>query len=1032
MDDLSIFHNFPPLAPHALGCEDAAEPCGVDAPAPRLSWRLRGEGRARRQTAWRVQCATGAERFSEDGADVWDSGRIASAAQRHIVFAGRALRSSERIFWRVRVWDEADRASAWSETASWTMGVLSPGEWRARWITDEKLLRWHRAKLGHHSQWTADSAATKWVQIDLGRAQPLDEVRLFGVRQGASDGHGFPIRYKIEGSGDAGLDDAVLLADQTAEDWPWNVQVSATHAAGGACVRHVRLTATQLREDSGRHCLALGQIAVFSGGCNVAAGAAVTASDSLEEGVWSVTALTDGLGLPGANPHDNATLLLRRTFSVRPGLRRALVHVCGLGHGELTLNGARVGEDLLAPGWTTYGKTCLYDSHDVTALLHPGENAAGLFLGGGMYSVRPGRYLKFVTAFQPLTAIAQLRLEYEDGSVENVGTDETWRAHAGPVTFANVFGGEDHDARLEQNDWDRPNFDDAGWAAATGHAGPGGVLRGFSHAAPPLRAHGTLRPVTVRERTPDRRIFDFGQNAALMPRLRVRGSAGAGVKLWPAELLQTDGTLDRRSVGVGDAWWLYTLAGRPGGETWFPRFFYHGCRYVEAELSPGEDGALPAIESLEGVVVHSSTPPVGEFACSSELFNRIRTLIRWAQRSNLSHVLTDCPHRERLGWLEQYHLNGPSLRCEFDLARLFRKTFADMADAQTAGGLVPDIAPEFVQFHGGFRDSPEWGSAIILAAWQHYVWTGDEGPLREHYDAMVRYLGHLTRRATGHLLAHGLGDWCDLGPKPPGFAQLTPVALTATAFYHLDACALADIAAVLGRTADARRHRALAAEIRTAFNREFFHADTGTYATGSQTANALPLAAGLAPPGAEAGLIAALVRDIGGRGFAPTAGDVGFRHVLRALAAHGRSDVIAAMNLQTAQPGYGYQLARGATALAETWSADPACSQNHFMLGHIMEWFYADLAGLAPDPAGPGFARVIVRPQPVPGVTWARVAHDSPRGRVAVAWRIEAGGFHLDVELPPNVTATVVLPGQPARVVGSGRHEFTAPAQLSS
>jgi hypothetical protein len=686
----------------------------------------------------------------------------------------------------------------------------------------------------------------------------------------------------------------------------------------------------------------------------------------------------------------------------------------------MTVNGTRVGDRLLTPGWTRYETACLYDTYDLTRSLRAGANAVGLMLAGGMYTVQEGRYHKFVSAFRPLTAIAQVRLEYEDGGVDVVGTDGQWRVASGPIVFSNVYGGEDHDARLEPGGWDRPGFDDSRWAAAVVTDGVARALRGASQGAPPFRAYETLAPVRVRELGPGVAVYDFGQNASMMPRLRVRGPKGAVVKMIPAELVKADGSVDRTSVGGGDAWWSYTLAGRAEGESWFPRFFYHGSRYLQVERSAPPGAALPEIERLESVVVHSDSPPAGEFACSSELFNRTRTLVRWAQRSNLAHVITDCPHRERLGWLEQYHLNGPSLRYETDLTRLFAKTFADMADAQQPGGLVPDIAPEYVVFEAGFRDSPEWGSAIVLAAWQHFVWTADEGPLRRNYDAMKRYVGYLASRAKDDIVDYGLGDWYDVGPGPPGPSQLTPIALTATAIFFEDNQALSRIAARLGHDEDAHRYAEAAARIKGAFNGKFLDAARSVYATGSQTAQAMPLVLGLVPEEHRARVLDALVRDVRAHGNGATAGDVGYRYVLRALADGGRSDVIFDMNHQSERPGYGYQLARGATSLTEAWDANPRSSQNHFMLGQIIEWFYGDLAGLAPDAASPGFKRVRVRPQPVAGVTWAKAAHASPRGRISVEWRRDGDDFVLEVDLPPNTSAELWMPEALGRGVLEG------------
>ena len=1009
-----------PLTPVDLLCDSMVNPLGVDSTPPRLSWQLRGDGqRGLRQGAWRVLVSSSREALERDQGDLWDSGRVESDEQLHLPYGGRPLRTAEQVFWKVRVWDGDDRASSWSAPATWTMGMLEAADWRGGWITDPELLRWSRPLLGYRSQETDAAESPKWIQVDLGSAHPIQELRFHALRHTVAEGLGFPRRFKVDLASRSDFADAVPVADHTAADYgPWATLIQIP--VGGVTARYVRLTATRLRLVDGKACLALSQIEVRSGGQNVAVGAAVTASDRLERPPWSTAAVTDGLGVPGTNPRANGTLLLRREFPVRARLRRALASVCGLGHYEMTVNGARVGTGLLTPGWTAYDKTCLYDTHDVTPLLRMGANAVGLVLGNGMYNVQEGRYHKFVSAFRPLMAIVQVRMEYEDGAVDVVATDGRWRVASGPTVFSNVYGGEDYDARLEPRGWEGPGFDDSTWSAAVAVDAPGRVLRGASHASPPFRAYEVFPPVQVREPRPGVAVYDFGQNASMMPRLRVRGPAGARVRMIPAELLKPDGTGDRGSSGGDEASWSYTLAGRAEGETWFPRFFYHGSRYLQVERSAPAGSTPPEVEAIESFVVHSDSPAAGEFACSSELFNRIRTLVRWAQRSNLAHVVTDCPHRERLGWLEQYHLNGPALRYETDLTRLFAKTFADMADAQRPNGLVPDIAPEYVVFDQGFRDSPEWGSAIVLAAWQHFVWTGDDGPLRRNYEAMRRYVSYLAGRADHDILSHGLGDWYDRGPGPPGPSQLTPNPLTATAIYFEDNQALSRIAARLGRADDARSYADAAARIGRAFNHRFFDPATSTYATGSQTAQAMPLVLGLAPTDQRSRVLEGLVRDVRAHGNATTAGDVGYRYVLRALADGNRSDVIFDMNHQTEKPGYGYQLEKGATSLTEAWDADPRSSQNHFMLGQITEWFYGDLAGLAPEAESPGFKRVRVRPRPLSGVTWVRAAHESPRGRVAVAWQREGNAFRLEVELPPGTSAEVWVPSSDAHDVKEG------------
>jgi hypothetical protein len=351
----------------------------------------------------------------------------------------------------------------------------------------------------------------------------------------------------------------------------------------------------------------------------------------------------------------------------------------------------------------------------------------------------------------------------------------------------------------------------------------------------------------------------------------------------------------------------------------------------------------------------------------------------------------------------------------------------DMADAQLTNGLVPNIAPEYVKFlpasydpGGAFRDSPEWGSAFILVPWQQYEFTGDLELLRRHYDNMKHYVAYLGSRATNHIVNHGLGDWYDIGPKPPGFSQLTPKALTATAFYQHDAWILSQAAARLGKKTEAKQFAKRAEEIRRAFHKEFFNATNGTYATGSQCANAIPLVMNLCEPQHRAAVWNAIVADVRQTGL--TAGDVGYRYLLRALADGGRNDVIFEINNQSEKPGYGYQLKMGATSLTEAWDARSSSSQNHFMLGQILEWFYADLAGIAPAPNSPGFKQIIIKPEPVGDVTWARASFNSVRGQIVSDWKREGGEFALRVTIPPGTIAIVHLPSRTANVVTeSGR-----------
>ncbi len=722
------------------------------------------------------------------------------------------------------------------------------------------------------------------------------------------------------------------------------------------------------------------------------------------------------------NQTNQASTLLRREWVVKPGLQRALLHVCGLGQYELRLNGEKVGDDWLSPGWSKYDRTCLYDTRDLTARFKTGRNALGLLLGNGMYNVLEvsNRYTKFSGTYGPQKAIAQLRLEYADGTVEIIGTDAAWRVAPGPITFSSIYGGEDYDARLLPSGWDQPGFDDSEWAAATEVEGPGGQLKGLSGAAPPIQAFELRQPVATWPITNGNEVFDLGQNAAYIPTVRVSGPAGSRVRLLPAELTNADGSITQMSMNASrkDPVACSYIKATDGVEEWTPKFFYAGCRYYEAHFFPAAPGQpAPRIKSLTARVVNTASAPAGAFECSNPLFNRIHNLIRWAQRSNLMSLLTDCPHRERLGWLEQDHLNGPALRYEFDLAQLYTKMMNDIADSQLPSGLVPSIAPEYVAFRGpgqtgdqrnDFADSPEWSSSFILVPWQQYEFDGDLELFRQYYPAMRRHVAYLGTRANRGILDYGLGDWYDIGPKPPGYSQLTPKELTATAYYYEDVAVMARAAAMLGHRADAQTYAALATTIRNAFNERFYHTDTGSYATGSQTANAIPLVFGICEETNRPAVLAAIVRDLHERGL--TAGDVGYRYLLRALADGGRSDVIYTVNNQSEKPGYGYQLKKGATSLTEAWDAGRHSSQNHFMLGQINEWFYHDLGGISSDPKGPGFQQILLKPQPVGGVTWVKTSYASLHGNIISQWRRSPGWFELQATIPANTTATVFMP----------------------
>jgi hypothetical protein len=386
-------------------------------------------------------------------------------------------------------------------------------------------------------------------------------------------------------------------------------------------------------------------------------------------------------------------------------------------------------------------------------------------------------------------------------------------------------------------------------------------------------------------------------------------------------------------------------------------------------------------------------------------------------------VFTDCPHREKLGWLEQTHLMGNSVRYNYDVINLYHKLLDDMRYSQTEEGLIPEIAPEYVKFEWGggmFRDSPEWGSSSIIVPWYLYQWYGDKEILGESYEMMRKYISYLQTKAKGYILSQGLGDWYDLGPKPPGVSQLTPMGVTGTAIFYYDLTIMNKIASMLGRIDDANKYQQLAAKVRKTFNDSFFHKDTKQYASGSQTANAMAVYMGLVEPRYKEAVIENIVKDIRERNNSLTAGDIGYRYLLCVLHEAERDDVIFDMNSRTDVPGYGYQIAKGATALTESWSALPTNSNNHFMLGHIMEWFYRGILGIDQSGNSIAYKEIVIKPEPVGDLSSAKGSYECMYGTISSEWKKENNFFQLKVEIPANTNAIVYLPATTASKIFEG------------
>ena len=711
----------------------------------------------------------------------------------------------------------------------------------------------------------------------------------------------------------------------------------------------------------------------------------------------------------------------RKEFQVKKKISRAVVFVSGLGHYELYLNGRRIGDRFLSPGWTNYLKTCYYNSFDVTGNIKRGDNAVGAIVGNGFYNINRERYRKLVIAYGAPKMILSLIITFTDGTVETVVSDGTWRTIPSPVTFSSIYGGEDHDARLEQPGWAEPRFNDTEWNKVLIVKEPAGSLR--PETDHPVKVMQEFSPAVIIPVNDTTYVYDYRQNASGIIRLKIKGQRGQVVRLYPGELIDAGSLVTQRASG-SPYLFTYTIKGE-SEEIWSPRFTYYGFRYVQAEgavpVGNPNPAKLPVITDLRLLHTRNSSPASGSFKCSGELFNRIYELINWSIRSNLASVATDCPHREKLGWLEQTHLMGNSIKYVYDIHNLYNKIIDDMIEAQLENGLVPDIAPEYVPFNGGFRDSPEWGSTCIILPWDLYEWYGDIEAVRRAYPMMMKYVQYLRDMSEDHILSHGLGDWYDLGPKFPGEAQLTPKALTATSIYYYDVKLLSEMAALVGQKEDAVTLKNLAEEIRQAFNRRFFDPKTNVYSTGSQTAYSMPLFFGMVDDSIKTEVVANLVSSIVRNNNALTAGDVGYRYLLRVLEQEGHSQLIFDMNSRTDVPGYGYQLSKGATSLTESWAGLRDVSNNHMMLGHLMEWFYSGIGGIRQMPGSKAYDHILIAPETAGDLTWAESTYKSVHGEILSAWKIYGDSLSLHIRIPPDCRATVRIPqSDPDKITGNG------------
>jgi alpha-L-rhamnosidase len=708
---------------------------------------------------------------------------------------------------------------------------------------------------------------------------------------------------------------------------------------------------------------------------------------------------------------------LRTTFTVHDGLVRARLYVSARGLYHARVNGARVGDAELAPGWTDYRHRVQYQTYDVTDLLSPGEQVVGCLLAEGWWSGYVGfnqRRQGEHYGVRP-QLIARLVLEYRDGTSEGVVTDTSWRETTGHILHSDLLMGEVHDARKEPAGWDREAaFDDSGWnpvrIADTDLTTLVGALD------EPVRVTEDIHPVSIARRDDGRVLLDMGQNIAGRVRLTLRRpEAGTRVVVRHAETLDLNGDLYVANLRSAEATDVYTAAGRTE-EIFEPLFTVHGFRYVE--ITGHHD-----VTAL-GRVMHSDTPMTGEFSCSDPDINRLWSNIRWGQRGNFVSVPTDCPQRdERLGWLADAHVFAPTAFYNADVQAFFSRWLRDVVDGQSPQGAFPDVAPAIDQTELNREGAPGWGDAGVLIPWLLYRVYGDRRTLERCFPAMTRWVDWIAEgnpdRIWRHRVGNHYGDWLHMDAE-------TPRDVLATAYFAHSAATVAEAAAVLGRADQADAYRRLAAEVREAF-RAHFVADDIRVKGDTQTGYLLALAFGLLPENSVQQAVDHLVACVHRAGDRLTTGFLGVALLCPTLSRHGRDDVAQSLLHQTEYPSWLYSVRHGATTIWERWDgftehagfqAATMNSFNHYSLGSVGEFLYSAVAGIAQADDSVAFAHLAIAPRPTQHISSAAARYASIRGEVSTAWSIGEDGFLLDVSVPTGTHATVVLPAGPGYDLG--------------
>lgn len=734
----------------------------------------------------------------------------------------------------------------------------------------------------------------------------------------------------------------------------------------------------------------------------------------LDESDWSAK----WIGQSGDTSLDmRPALFMRSEFTVNKAMRRATAYISARGLFIASINGSRIGRDVLSPEWTEYKQRIQYLTYDVTPMLKGGTNCFGMIIGDGWYKGYVG-FTKLPSNYGDQTsAILQLHLDYADGTEEIVRTDESWKTSYGPILHSDLLMGEAYDARLEMDGWNKPGFEDKDWKSVEVFGAPKARLVPLP--TEPVRITRFLKPKQITEPIKGTFVFDLGQNIAGFVRLQVRGKAGTQVTIRHAEVLNPDGTIYTTNLRRATATEQYTIKGK-GIESYEPHFTFHGFRYVEVTGYPGK----PSLETITGCAINTDLPITGTFKSSDKIVNQLISNILWSQRGNFISIPTDCPQRdERLGWMGDAQIFLRTAAFNMDVSSFMTKWMADVVDAQAPDGAYMDTSP-FIDKNGTFG-APGWGDAGIIVPWDVYRCYGDTRIIDTYYESMSRWMNYLAEANPDFLrknrLNNNYGDWLSIKAE-------TPKDLLATAFWAYDAKLMSEMAAVTGRTDDQKKYSDLFESMKSAFQKAYISVDGNVHGE-TQTGYVLALAFDLLPGHLRETAAKRLVENIKGLNGHLSTGFIGVKYLNPVLTEMGYGDLAYQLLMNKTFPSWGYPITQGATTIWERWDGwtpekgfqDPGMNSfNHYSMGSVGEWLYRQVAGI--DIGSPGYKKIILRPHPHESLRHVAATYQSHQGPIKSQWELNKGTYSLAISIPANSTATVyVRTNDPESVRESGK-----------